>query len=224
MHKEIQIFDNKAIAIILGVKNIKMIESRGNLAERLIQKNCRLIEKFKDGRKFMYKVEIIEENNTLTLNEICNKHNIRKTHSFGKHTKNRCNAINGENKLITQQQFANEVKLNKKTIKKYDEILLEEKFMKKNGYRYWAYKDGKLLYETSREAYSNFWAINHAEKTIIDSLTMRLASKEISLEEYRNAFANVIVKLNQKGEVIQRTRNFSKGENFEHIFKELNNL
>ena len=59
MDKDIQIFDGQTIAVILGVKNIKAIEARNTLAERLIQKNCRLIEKFKQGRKFMYKIEII---------------------------------------------------------------------------------------------------------------------------------------------------------------------
>lgn len=222
MEKEIQVFDAKAISIILGVANIKAIEKRGNLKERLIQKNCRLIEKFKDGRKFMYKVEIIQKESEYSFDEICDRYKIRKKQSFEQHTKNRYYSIKNENNLITQKQFAEKTNEDVRNIRKYDEVLVEEKFMKKDGFRYWVYKDGKMLYETSKESYNKYWANNRVEKQLMNILKEKLNKKEITLEEYSDMYSNIISKLNIKGEIIQRTRNFAKGSEFEKIFNMMN--
>lgn len=170
MEKEVQIHDTKIIALILGVANIKSIEKSGTLEQRLIQKNCRLLEKFKEGRKAMYKIEIIQNVSDFSANELCNKHKIKKKEKFKFHAKNRYNSIKGENNLATQQQFANKINEDRYTIKKFDNVLLEEDFMIENGFRYWAYKDGKMLYETSRESYNKFWKDNQIKQQTIKLL------------------------------------------------------
>lgn len=222
MDKQIQIFDSKTIAIILGVKNIRTIEARGKLAERLIQKNCRLIEKFTEGKKSMYKVEIIKEKVELSFKEICNKHKIKKQEAFKSHTKNRYHSIKQENSLNTKSQFAKEIKENIYDITKFDNVLMEEKFMKKDGFVYLKYNNGKFIGETSKETYNKFWQEHFLEKKEINSLSKRFRNGELSEDEYYVLRQIIQEKLNRKGEVYHKVSKYVASEMFEKMYKKIN--
>lgn len=212
--------DTKGMCVLLGVKTLKDIIKRNSLERRLLEKNIRLVKKEKRGRNSYYTIQnLVNEN----FEELCQKHKIRKTETFKQHTENRYYSINGENELITQQQFANKINEDVRNVKKFDEVLMEEKFMKKDGFKYWVYKDGRMLHETSKEHYNHYWTNNRAEKQLINILKEKLEKKEVSLEEYSNMYSNIIAKLNVKGEVVQRTRCFEKGDKFDKIFSLINN-
>lgn len=221
-NEEIFEITTEGICVLLGVKCIKQIVRRGTLEQRLLEKNVKLVSKEKRGRNTIY--NIMNLGPEKTFKELCLQHKIKKIDKFEQHTKNRYFSIKKENDLTTQQHFANKIEEDRRTIKKFDDVLLKEKFMVNDGYKYWVYQNGKVLYETSRESYNQYWATHRAEKRMIEILIEKYKKGELTLEEYSNMYANIFMQLNTKGEVIQRTRKFAKGSEFEKIFKMVNEL
>lgn len=215
----IDIFDSKQICMILNVKSIIKIEQRNKLEEMLLKENIKLIEKYKSGRKNLYKVQILQDNTC--IESIAKKHHVKKKVEFGKHIVNRGENMEND-KLITQIKYAQKAGVNRKLIGKFDNILLEEEFMNKDGFRYWIYKDAVLIGETTKNTYDKFWFENLTYKREIDKIYKRLYDKEITIKECNILYSNIITKMYENGYIIQRTRKFAPGSEFEKIFFQAN--
>jgi len=214
-------FTRNQISLILGVKNIRVIESRGNLRDRLLQKGIRLIDRYKSGRSFVY---IIENIDNISFEELCKKYKIKKIKEFGIHTSNRYYSIKGENNLKSKRQFAEAIDSDVYNINKFDHVLLEEKFMVNDGFIYLHYKNGKFIGEVPREHYNRFWFNNSIEKKELNNLYRRLKAGEITKEEHLCLTNTIIEKLNRSGEIIHKVRAFTRGSAFEELFNKINNL
>lgn len=215
------IFTREQLALILNVKNIRKIESRGKLEERLLQQGLKLIKKIKAGRSFEYIVENIKKLSTVDL---CRKYKINKVSEFKIHTKNRYESINGDNDLITKSDFADASNTSIYQVNKFDNTLLSEDFMKKDGFIYLAYKDGKCIGQVPVENYNRYWLEHGSYKKELESLHKRKANNELTDGEYDLLVTTLYDKLNRKGEIIHKIRKFNKGSAFEELYNNINNL
>ena len=208
----------KQISELLSVqpKTIRQMDTRGVLEKRLLEHGYKLHEKKKVGRSNVYIISVIQNVESMTIEELCGYHRIKKVDKFSKHTINRASQLTGSTELRTKLSFANSVDENIYQIDKYDNVLVVEQFMKKDGFIYLAYKDGKCR-ECEREEYITFWKNNSSVKRMINSLGDALMNKRITLDEYNLDYSIIIDELSRAGEIYHKVRAYKKDEMFDMI-------
>jgi len=144
---------------ILGVKSdtLKQIEKRKTLEKRLDEKGYVLINKTKEGRNNIYEIDKINDSKEL-LNNITNfMFGTNNDYSFGDYFMYRLININ---KPITKEMLSKWCKVNRKTITRWDEKMLMNNILSKDGYFYIAMEfdnDKKPTYRiTCKEEYSSY--------------------------------------------------------------------
>ena len=144
---------------ILGVKSdtLKQIEKRKTLEKRLDEKGYVLISKTKEGRNNIYEINKINDSKEL-LNNITNfMFGTNNDYSFSDYFMYRLMNIN---KPITKEMLSKWCKVNRKTITRWDEKMLMNNILSKDGYFYIAMdfdKDKKPTYRiTGKDEYSNY--------------------------------------------------------------------
>ena len=144
---------------ILGVKDsgLKSIENRDTLGKRLDEKGYKFIRKTKEGRNNIYEVEKINDNKEI-LNNITNyMFGTNNDYSFSDYFMYRLFNIN---KPITKEMLSKWCKVNRKTITRWDEKMLMNNILSKDGYFYIAMdfdENRRPSYRiTCKEEYSSY--------------------------------------------------------------------
>jgi len=151
--------NKKQLMDILGVKDraLTVIEQRNTLESRLDEKGYKLINKTKEGRSNTYEIEKINDSKKL-LNDISKiMFGTKNDYSFGDYFMYRLFNIN---KPITKEMLSKWCKVNRKTITRWDEKMLMNNILSKDGYFYIAMEfdnDKKPTYRiTCKEEYSSY--------------------------------------------------------------------
>ena len=144
---------------ILGVKSdtLKQIEKRKTLEKRLDEKGYVLIDKTKEGRNSIYEINKINDSKEL-LNNITNfMFGTNDDYRFSDYFMYRIMNIE---KPITKEMLSKWCKVNRKTITRWDDKMLMNNILSKDGYFYIAMEfnnDKKPTYRiTCKEEYSSY--------------------------------------------------------------------
>lgn len=142
---------------ILGISkdNLKKIESKKQLSERLKQKGYTLIKRYKEGKKVYYTIE--QDNN---YKEVFNNmaqyiYKTKKEKEFSKYFTVRTKS---ENVVFTKKDISNIAEVSSKTVARWDNILIDKDIIKKDGYFYF-YVDTEVnnIVQCSEHEYKSFW-------------------------------------------------------------------
>ena len=151
--------NKKQLMEILGVKDraLTIIEQRNTLESRLGEKGYIFISKIKEGRSNIYEVDKINDSKKL-LNDITNfMFGTKNDYSFGDYFMYRLMNLN---KPITKEMLSKWCKVNRKTITRWDEKMILNNILAKDGYYYIAMEfdnDKKPTYRiTCRDEYSSY--------------------------------------------------------------------
>lgn len=120
---------------ILGVKKegLKTIEKRQQLYVRLEEKGYTLKGKFKKGRKVYYEIEQKSEEKEIYNNIVHYMFNTLKEEEFTDYFLTR---LANTNKPITKNLLSKNCNVNRATITKWDNKMIEHKLLGKDGYFY----------------------------------------------------------------------------------------
>lgn len=144
---------------ILNVKKegLKTIEKRKQLNNRLKDKGYKLIDKVKEGRKIYYIIDKQSNEKEIYNNLVHILFNTLKEKEFSTYFLTRIANIN---KPITKELLSKNCEVNRKTITKWDNKMIEHRLLSKDGYFYVSttYDDeGKPTYTlTSKEEYYSY--------------------------------------------------------------------
>ena len=147
------ILTRKDIAELLGVTiaGLSKIEQRNTLEERLDKIGYKLISKTKNGRSYKYKVEQYSQDKE-SFNNICNGvFNIKDSNKFGDYYMYRTENIDVP---VSKEDIADKVNINRNTVGSWDNKMIEQKILSKDGFFYIAIdfdEDGSEFYRLSDE-------------------------------------------------------------------------
>lgn len=207
------------LAKLLGVKQstLKYMERDGRLEKRLHKEGIRLIEKTKEGKCNTYLVEIIPDLEEMSFDEFCDYHKINKKDKFREHTCNRIKYINGDYWLISRSRCALEIDESYYQVRKFDEALLEERFMENDGYVYIAYSKGNVTRAATKEEYNIYWKRYASIKRTITALRRSRRQGLITDAEFEYDYFMIMDELASKGEVIHKLTAYRKDINYDII-------
>ncbi|NRT73616.1 helix-turn-helix domain-containing protein [Clostridium beijerinckii] len=178
---------------ILGVtpRNLKEIEKKNQLQERLNANGYKFIEKVKKGRNYEYYMEIAEniDNGVLLKSVLENVFKVRKYLSFSEYYTIRYVFAKAKWQGASQSAIAEKVGVSERTISNWDNILKEKGLIKQDGYYY--YKKDMNTFEEHQiceEEYSSYWR-NKKYIKAMKSLQNRYDRGEITWEELCVAIA-----------------------------------
>ena len=173
--------DKCGLSEILGVKvsGLKTIERRGQLEDRLLCKGYSLVYKKIEGddRKMMYtlddapvSVDFVEFNRLMddliqidkSTGEV-KPANIMKREEFGRYIQGRL--LDNGDICITNEAIAIVANIAPSTVRKWDKIAVDNRLIRKDGYFYLKFEDGKYM-EISKEEYTISWAKHYADYNI----------------------------------------------------------
>lgn len=172
----------KDLAERLGVKpdTIRSYDNKNILNDKLEIIDGRIIDKRKVGRSNVYIVEVIEKD---TLDSICKKNRIKSKEKLKMHTIMRKEIIEGISDFYTQYEMANKLRCSRDLVRKMDDILIREEFMKKDSYVYFRWESGERT-EVSEEEYKNFWMNNSMYLKCIRGAKLMLDNGEMDIEGF----------------------------------------
>lgn len=218
MNKNNYELTKQEMAEMLNVKlrGFEKIEETNTLNERLLRIGFRFISKRKEGRKNVYVIELLEDTSYMTFDEVCKHYKVKKPDKFKKHSKNRINYLEGCVNLITKTSFANDIEESIYQVDKFDNVLMEERLMDKDGWVYLAYQDGKCRFVEESE-YRHFWKNNASIKRLLNSLGVALENKEITLHEYNLDYNKIIDNLSRQGEIYHKIPAYKKSKYYDIV-------
>ena len=200
MEENILIVERTNILEILNIKNdaLKTIIRKKQLKERLNEKGYILLEEFKEGRKTLYKLEHYGElsDNKFKLNNAM-ECIFNTTKDEDKHTDYimyRCANIY---KPLSKKHLAEKLGVNEKTIRKWDNNMLYNNLLAKDGYFYlvggaikkYEFNESKTVIENYSEKFT-FDLNNDIESSLlgVDSsdIIEPLNNFGINSNEYKN--------------------------------------
>lgn len=177
------IYDRKQLAELLNtsVQNIKMLEKRNKLKEKLNIKGYNLLNIYKKG-KTTYNIIECDNPGVKALSVL----NIRKPYSFTKYLNHRL-----QEQAISIKDIAINSNVNKNTVVRWDKKLIYNKVMSRDGFYYFKLVLGKdEAVEISKEEYNSFWR-NTAYIKALKKLQNRYLNGEITLNELQLATGDI---------------------------------
>ena len=171
---------------ILGVmpRNLKEIEQRNQLEERLKVNGYNFIEKVKNGRSYDYYIEISEtlDNEVLLKNILENVFNVRHHLSFSEYYTIRYVFALAKWQGAYQSAIAEKVGVSEITIKRWDDTLRKQGLIKQDGYYYYK-KDTETFEETEicEYEYKSYWRNKRyikAMKSLLDKYDNGLITRD----------------------------------------------
>ncbi|MBD7909734.1 hypothetical protein [Clostridium cibarium] len=127
--------NRKELMTILGVKTdaMKKIVRLGQLEERLENKGYKLISNKKEGRTTMYEIELLNDSKEI-LSNICQyMFGTKKVEEFSEYFLYR---VMNLDKPLTKEFIAKKVGVYRDTISRWDEYMLQNNILSKDGYFY----------------------------------------------------------------------------------------
>lgn len=177
------IYDRKQLAELLNtsVQNIKMLEKRNKLKEKLNIKGYNLLNIYKKS-KTTYNIIECDNPGVKALSVL----NIRKPYSFTKYLNHRL-----QEQAISIKDIAINSNVNKNTVVRWDKKLIYNKVMSRDGFYYFKLVLGKdEAVEISKEEYNSFWR-NTAYIKALKKLQNRYLNGEITLNELQLATGDI---------------------------------
>lgn len=147
------------LAEILCVKivTIRSLESRNQLKEKLREKGYLLLGKQKDGRSFIYDVKLLSPNKESLNNCISGIFNSSNEEKISEYILYRNMNLS---KPLTKKYISKLCDVSEKTIRNWDDIMVKNNLLAKDGFFYIAmdfHKDEKATYRiTDKNEYSSF--------------------------------------------------------------------
>ena len=132
---EVQTKTKEEICEILQVNknNLRQIESRGKLEERLEHKGYKLISKEKKGRSYVYNVQEINSSKK-TYSDVCN--NVFHTNLYEEFAEYYLYRMLNLNEPISQKYLGELSGVTRQTVGKWDDTMVDTELLKKDGYWY----------------------------------------------------------------------------------------
>lgn len=177
------IYDRKQLAKLLNtsVQNIKMLEKRNKLKEKLNIKGYNLLNIYKKS-KTTYNIIECDNPGVKALSVL----NIRKPYSFTKYLNHRL-----QEQAISIKDIAINSNVNKNTVVRWDKKLIYNKVMSRDGFYYFKLVLGRdEAVEISKEEYNSFWR-NTAYIKALKKLQNRYLNGEITLNELQLATGDI---------------------------------
>lgn len=177
------IYDRKQLAELLNtsVQNIKMLEKRNKLKEKLNIKGYNLLNIYKKS-KTTYNIIECDNPGVKALSVL----NIRKPYSFTKYLNHRL-----QEQAISIKDIAINSNVNKNTVVRWDKKLIYNKVMSRDGFYYFKLVLGRdEAVEISKEEYNSFWR-NTAYIKALKKLQNRYLNGEITLNELQLATGDI---------------------------------
>lgn len=160
------LYSRKQLAELLNtsVQNIKMLEKRNKLKEKLENKGYNLIEIIKVKNKNQYEVENIEGYNEVLNNIYKHVFNTKDPVKFDKYFKERTNNINIP---ITLDEIGAKVNVSAMTVHNWDKTLIKNDIIAKDGFYYIKIDNatGEKI-QVCKEEYNNYWKNRNDEKVL----------------------------------------------------------
>jgi len=167
----------------VNLNALKQIERRYTLDNRLLEKGYILLNKYIEGNKTMYELEISKPKQIISKT-----YNVNKTNNFIDYFN-----IRTKEEPNTIEEIATKANINKKTVAKWDNTLQDKRILSKDGYYYFRLdKDEGEMIQVSIEEYKSFWK-NKAYINAFAKLQNKYIKGEISLTELQLASGEVAV-------------------------------
>ena len=216
--ENILIAERSAILEILNIKNntLKTIIRKKQLKERLNEKGYILLEEFKEGRKTLYKLEHYGElsDNKFKLNNAM-KRIFNTTKDENKHTDYimyRCANIY---KPLSKKHLAEKLGVNEKTIRKWDNNMLYNNLLAKDGYFYLSmdFKEDGFDYRLTDKNEYNSFIHNNAILKVRQKAKEKYKSDEMSDEEFEVVMNGTTKQLEANyGKVVYKVSKYTLGK------------
>lgn len=184
--------DKEYICSLLNItkRTLKNIENKNKLDERLKNKGYKLISKIKEGRRVYYNIEIEKENKELYNNIIKYLFNTNKEIEFSRYFYLRTSQ-DENNVILSKNDIANKTQVSNKTITKWDNKLIDNNIISKDGYFYFCInKENKTIKQCSVEEYKSFWK-NTAYLKAFRDLQLKYIKGNIDLNQLTLASAEI---------------------------------
>ena len=217
MSKEENIFTVERITIleILGVKNdtLKTIIRKKQLETRLKEKGYLLLETFKQGRKTLYKIKEVSLDKFKLNNAMECIFNTTKDED--KHTDYimyRCANIY---KPLSKKHLAEKLGVNEKTIRKWDNNMLYNNLLAKDGYFYLSmdFKEDGFDYRLTDKNEYNSFIHNNAILKVRQKAKEKYKSDEMSDEEFEVVMNGTTKQLEANyGKVVYKVSKYTLGK------------
>ena len=176
------LYDRKELCKLLNITkdNLKKLEKRKKLEDRLNKNGYDLIKVHKEGRKKTYEVVERKGNNTL-LNNIYKY--LFKTNNPTKFNEYFIERTSNTDIPVTIQDISNKIKTSNSTVCRWDNKLVESEIIAKDGFFYMKQdlKTG-MSYQISKEEFKTYWK-NKNDAKILRQLKEKFAEGTISFEE-----------------------------------------
>lgn len=181
---------------ILGVKTdaLKQIEKRQQLYIRLQEKGYKLLDKIKEGRKVYYILEQENINKEIYNNMVKYVYDTAKEKEFSTYFALRT-ILNNWNICYNIKEIAERSSVSSKTIRKWDNTLLNKDIIARDGYFYFCITNDKdnNIYKvepSNIEEYRSFWR-NKAFMGAFKNLQDKYYKGELTLTELQLASADI---------------------------------
>ena len=218
MEENILIIERKDILEILNITNtaLKQIIRKKQLKERLNEKGYILLEEFKKGRKTLYKLKYYGElsDNKFKLNNAM-ECIFNTTKDEDKHTDYimyRCANIY---KPLSKKHLAEKLGVNEKTIRKWDNNMLYNNLLAKDGYFYLSmdFKEDGFDYRLTDKNEYNSFIHNNAILKVRQKAKEKYKSDEMSDEEFEVVMNGTTKQLEANyGKVVYKVSKYTLGK------------
>lgn len=181
------------LCTILGIKQrtLKDIEHNNQLENRLENKGYKYINKYKEGKKVFYEIELINENKEVYSNMCKYVYNVNKEDEFSKYFTTR--TLSNSNKVLPLNcaDISEVAKVSSKTVRKWDATLELKDIIRKDGFYYFSMElETRKIEQCSKEEYLSFWK-NKALLSALGALQRRYINGEITLTELQLASMDI---------------------------------
>jgi len=181
---------------MLGVQTagLKSIEKRQQLHIRLEEKGYKLLDKLKEGRKVYYIVEQINEFKEVLNNMVKYVYDTNKEKEFSTYFALRT-ILGNWNICYNIKEIAERSSVSSKTIRKWDNTLLDKEIIARDGYFYFCITNDEEnhIYKvepSNVEEYKSFWR-NKAYLGAFKNLQDKYYKGELTLMELQLASADI---------------------------------
>lgn len=143
---------------ILGIKErtLKDIEYKKMLQTRLENKGYKYIDKFKEGRKVYYNIELVNNDKEVYSNLCKYVYNTNKEFEFAKYFISR-SVLNDMQIPKTSKSVGNIIGVTGRTVLNWDSILVDKDIIRKNDYYYMCVDNiNKTIKQCSKQEYINY--------------------------------------------------------------------